>query len=492
VSKLANILNIFTIGSYLTNMNPEQISRINEHFQIDQDTFEKTGCFNAVIGVDRPFFLDPTLLEETTIPEFRDAKANLDQFFSNVLTLIATNHVRGIVQARRLMTLREIRGVGIGYGARTDDGSAIGKRLAERLVTSAQQLLQMGFNDPAIFHLMGLFEEDFGPDRISDAMINILQDSIYAYTARVAGELGIPCTRSVVTLRTRQTFVLPEHPSGNKPLVLVPQSLLRDIPIALTPEEIPDVAAYNEELREQFNRLLAPILARTKRPTKHDIRSYLFENPERITTLLKGYKASHPPHYDFEKDPSGLQRWLDESSDAVKEVPVDVPTEIATEADVLAVVDSIIKAFKRFIETKGGWRGLYDEKYNRLHEEHACLLFYAMALKYCADSNIDISPQSNAGQGPVDFKLSRGTSKVVVEMKLTSGNVRQGYEKQTGIYQSSEDAQHAYFVVVQVTDTSKALDDVIKQAEQEDKDEVKHPELVVVDGRPKESASKAK
>jgi hypothetical protein len=390
------------------------------------------------------------------------------------------------------MTLREIRGVGIGYGAKTDDGSAIGPLLARRLVRSAGQLLQMGFNDPEIFHLMGLFEEDFGSDRISDAIINILQDNVYAYTARIANDLGIPCTRQVTTLRTRQTFMLPEHPSGGKPLVLVPLSLLRDIPIALTPEEIPDVAAFNDELREQFNTLLAPILARTKRPAKHDIKDYLFDSPKRISALLNGYKASHPPHYDFEKDPAGLQRWLDESADAVKEVPVEVPTELATEAEVVAVVHSIIQAFKKFIENKGGWRGLYDDKNNRLHEEHACLLFYAMSVKYCADSNIDISPQSNAGQGPVDFKLSRGVSKVVVEMKLTSGNVRQGYERQTGIYQKSEDAQHAFFVVLQVADTSKALEDVIKQSEQDEQEKVKHPELVIIDGRPKESASKAK
>lgn len=473
-------------------MSSEQISRINEYFKVDQDTFEKTGAFNAIIGVDRPFFLDPTLLEETMIPEFNVAKATLDQFFTDVITLIATNHVRGVMRAQRLMTLHEIRGVGIGYGTRTDDGSAIGKKLAGRLVTSAQQLLQMGFNDPAIFHLMGLFEEDFGPDRISDATINILQDSIYTYTARVASELKIPCTREVMTLRTRQIFLLPEHPSGSKPLVLVPRSLLRDIPIALTPEEIPDVASYNDELRERFNRILAPILAKTKRPTKSDIKSYLFESPERIDVLLRGYKSAHPPHYDFENDPAGRQRWLDESTEAVREIPLKIPKVVSTELEVVDVVSAIVSAFKSFIESRGGWRGLYDSKGNRLYEEHACLLFYAMALKYCADSNIDISPQSNAGQGPVDFKLSRGTSKVVVEVKLTSGNVRQGYEKQTGIYQSSEDAQCAFFVVLQVTDTSKALVDIIKQAEQEDKDGTKHPELVVIDGRPKESASKVK
>lgn len=64
---------------------------------------------------------------------------------------------------------------------------------------------------------------------------------------------------------------------------------------------------------------------------------------------------------------------------------------------------------------------MYDSTGKSKHESAAQLLFYGVADSYCAANNIDLSPESNAGRGPVDFKLSRGsTDKVIVEVKLTS------------------------------------------------------------------------
>jgi hypothetical protein len=84
-----------------------------------------------------------------------------------------------------------------------------------------------------------------------------------------------------------------------------------------------------------------------------------------------------------------------------------------------------------------------------------------------------------------------GNKKIVVEIKLTSGHVRQGYEKQTRIYEESEDAQTSYFVVIQVTEKSKVLEEVLKLEEAEEKESKKHPVVIVVDGREKLSASKS-
>ncbi len=41
---------------------------------------------------------------------------------------------------------------------------------------------------------------------------------------------------------------------------------------------------------------------------------------------------------------------------------------------------------------------------------------------YCEINNLDISPESNTGRGPVDFKISREEDKTVIEIKLTSNN----------------------------------------------------------------------
>jgi len=68
----------------------------------------------------------------------------------------------------------------------------------------------MGITDPAIFEVMGLFEEDFGPDRLSDSLIRILRSELLSYAERITRELKI---KSTVTVKTyERNYVIAEHP----------------------------------------------------------------------------------------------------------------------------------------------------------------------------------------------------------------------------------------------------------------------------------------
>ncbi len=466
-----------------------KLKRANEYFGISEKVFSKTGAFNPIIGVDSLFFVDPLLLGVSSAPEFKNALAKVRHHFEIVIALLKTKNTRGRVKAEMLLRLREIRGIGIGYGSKSDDGSAIGRGLASRLATTAEDLIAMGITDPVIFEVMGLFEEDFGADRLSDSLINLLREDVYKYTNRIAGLLKIPMTFSVQI--NGKSLLLPMHPLGGKPLLFLPKEILRSIPVATSFEEISIVAGFNEELRGRFNALITECFVKGKKLTKVDVKRYLLASRSRIKTLVEAYESCLPAAYDFVTDPSGLDKWLEKAEEAVGANPIVIPRHI--DDDQLSdVVNKIIAAFRNFIEKKGGWRGLYNDAMQPLNERHARLFFYAAALKYCEDSNIDISPESNAGQGPVDFKLSRGTNKIVVEVKLTSGNVRQGYEKQTRIYQASEGAMASYFLVVRNTPDVATLNSILKQSEEEDKTQTPHPRIVVVDGTQKLSASKVK
>ena len=212
---------------------------------------------------------------------------------------------------------------------------------------------------------------------------------------------------------------------------------------------------------------------------------------QRVETLVAIYNACNPKHYDFQNDPEGLNSWLEKAIDLVKNDPLEIPQHVEQE-NLDYVVKQVIEKFKTFIENKGGWRSLYNDNKEKLNESHAGHFFYCTALIYCELSDVDISPQSNAGQGPVDFKLSIGaTQKIVVEIKLTSGNVEHGYKKQTRIYEASEDAQKSYYIVVQVTKTSTALENILEQSKIEEASGLKHPEIITIDAREKPSASNA-
>lgn len=463
------------------------LQRANKHFGIPLKDWERTGAFNPVIGVDSLFFLDPLRLESCAVPEFAGALTKVRAYFRQTVTLLQSGNAIARKKAISRLTLKELRGVGMGYSDRSDDGSAIGPGLAAQLATTATALIQMGIVDPSIFEIMGLFEDNFGPDRLSDIVISILADEVYQYTGRVADDLGIERPYEVEGTDVR----LPKHPLDDKPLVLLPIALLRDLPVATSFEEIEAAAQFNADLRTRFNLLLEDCFDGKRKPEKSEAREALVDSRDRLATVLDAYLSATPESYDFEGDPKGLDRWLEKAKEVAADTPLSFPAT-PTLPEVQEVVGEIISAFKNFVENKGGWRGMYNDQMQALNERHARLLFYAIALEYQGTSNVDISPESNAGYGPVDFKLSRGSKeKVVVEVKLSKGKVRQGYEKQTKLYQNSEDAKFSYFVVLQVTEKSKALDDIVKQAAKDDRDGVDHPVVVRIDSRPRPSASKA-
>lgn len=47
-------------------------------------------------------------------------------------------------------------------------------------------------------------------------------------------------------------------------------------------------------------------------------------------------------------------------------------------------------------------------------------LFKAIAYSYCDANDLDITPEAETGKGQVDFKLSRGTDRAIVEVKKST------------------------------------------------------------------------
>src|SRR3989338_6740326 len=62
----------------------------------------------------------------------------------------------------------------------------------------------------------------------------------------------------------------------------------------------------------------------------------------------------------------------------------------------------------------------------------------------------DVSPETNAGRGPVDFKISRSAhDKTLVEFKLASSTkLAQNLQKQVEIYKKAHDTDKAIKVIL--------------------------------------------
>jgi hypothetical protein len=69
----------------------------------------------------------------------------------------------------------------------------------------------------------------------------------------------------------------------------------------------------------------------------------------------------------------------------------------------------------------------------------------------------DVGREANDGRGPVDFKISRGRDKTLVEMKLAKNTaLERNLQKQLPIYQAASDAQSGIKVIVYFSAQEKA------------------------------------
>lgn len=154
---------------------------------------------------------------------------------------------------------------------------------------------------------------------------------------------------------------------------------------------------------------------------------------------------------------------------------------------------TICGQFKKLIEDNGLSKELYNEETQKpRHEETSQKLFFAVADSYCKANDLDLTRESDAGRGPVDFKFSSGYDiRVLVETKLNKNSqLLKGYDKQLEIYKSAERTQLAIYMVLIVSPNISSLERLEKHVAELRKENEATPKLFVIDGLIRPSASK--
>jgi hypothetical protein len=153
------------------------------------------------------------------------------------------------------------------------------------------------------------------------------------------------------------------------------------------------------------------------------------------------------------------------------------------------VTTAIIAQFQDLVETNR-MSEVFHVKGKPRHERFAQLLFLAIAISYCNANDLDISPEPDMGAGPVDFKFSSGSDKVVVEIKLSTNNKTvHGYEKQLDAYMKAEKTDRGHFVLIDVGEIGRKWERLNDVARKNPKF-AKLRKLHLIDGTLRESASK--
>jgi hypothetical protein len=114
-------------------------------------------------------------------------------------------------------------------------------------------------------------------------------------------------------------------------------------------------------------------------------------------------------------------------------------------------ITELIEYAKRKIENNQGYKLLWA---NELHlkENIAQILLALIFDLFCENHNMDISREVNTGRGCVDFKISMGTEKHLIEVKNNSDLVKKGIWKQLKKYLEDENIKFGTLLVLVYSD----------------------------------------
>lgn len=469
---------------------PRKISTI---LNVESKDLNKKGAFNGFIDIDSRLHIDPSLLDICKINEFKDSRKAFDKYFSEVLVLTNGSKTIGDKlwrEAEKRLEFKEIGNTALGYSKGGTVGNAIGPILAKKILTTVSQIVEAGIKDPIIFELVGMFEEGVGADRISDMTLNILFDNFASYSSRIAKELKAPLKK--FTIKEKE-YELPFDPQTGKEIILVPKSLLNNLPIAADWDDIDRVCKYNNSLRNKVNKIIGKSWKSATRVSKRELKRLLLEEPELLKDLITQYKSKHRSSYDFQNDPLGELIWAELSEKALEKYPLDLNEFKPVSAEnILEIVKQICKQFTTLIENNGWFEYLYDNTGKLKPERAPQLLFFGIAEVYCIANNLDLSRETNAGIGSLDFKVSKGfQAKVNVELKYsTHPNLIKGFQNQLPAYNKAEKTDTSIYLIIQTQRTNRNILTLRKLADKSRKQGERVPEIIVIDGQKQQSASR--
>lgn len=464
----------------------EQSNKIffSEEFGIE-NRMEELGIFDPIINGDSNYFINIKRLRETNIPEFEGTYDKINKFFHNIgqFLLAANGDIthKAYKTAIALFDFSEVDGINLGT-SKGGPGKGFGKKLRKQIIKDASDIILTCSNQPEIFHLLSLFEDNVGPDRVSDMIATLVNDEIVAYTLRVYNELDI-FKEKYPSYEFKNNIIINPY-KKDKELLLVPINILHEIPIAKDWDDIDRVCSENRAIKEEINEMVRlEWYKMTTGQRKSEIKRQIFLNNKALDKIIEAYNNITLDEYDVMADSA---YFVEKIAHKYRDY---YTVEISEEKDSYEATIEICNHFKRLIEECKGYELLYNGKIAR-DEKTVQKALHLTAYYYCLCNNLDLSPEPNAGRGPVDFKISRGNDKTVIEIKLTSNrNTVHGFETQIEEYAKAENTAKKVFLMIDNGHKDRA-EKVLKLYEQKTDNGENPAKVILINAAPKESASK--
>ena len=451
------------------------------------NTLEEKGVFDSLLDEDSNYFINIKLLEKCTIPEFTHSYKKVNTFFERIGMLLKLSNEKEDKMYRtayKLFDFSEVNGINLGF-SESKYGAGFGEGLRKQIISDAFDIIKRGGEYPEIFQLVSLFEENVGPDRLSDMIATIIYDDIVQYTLRINRECGVVPENKLDVVFKNELVI---NPYKGCPLLFLPISILHELPIARDWDDIDRVARENEVIKQEINEIVCLEWNKiSSEEKKRYLKENIFMNPRKCARVIAAYNEIELPIYDIHQNSKyNSIRIFEKILIPCTSFEIENGTIIKTSYD---VAREVLNTFKHWVEYNGGNEILKDT--DSRHREKVCQrLVHLTAKSYIEANGLDFSCEANEGRGPVDFKISRGNDITVIEVKLSSNQQYvHGLNVQIEEYALAENARNKIYVFVDVGNPGRLKTIELEYKKMVENDE-NPAELFVINACEKKSASK--
>lgn len=400
------------------------------------------------------------LLKNTSIDEFKHSYKKLVEFFSKAIVKLESNIPESLKNS--MVQFDEVREANLGFSYDSNIGSGLTGKTSISVLNNINRFIKKGLFGVEDFLEISLFDKNVSGDRITDMIINITKNDFIHYSYRIAKENSFPTKK--FKLKQEYNF---EEMRWNYGLIDIPYIINengKEIPVLLIPKEFLVTTLYFDEdnfmswiyhndmnyVKNVFDYNLKSDIDKNKKKIMEDI----IENnrAEILNKFLDDGKVYAA--YDLSEDKENVNNiyelayqfyndnkdYLLNKKDDNSVMPVKMVAEI------------LIQYLQMVVKDKKGYVFLMTNGNKFISEPKISKFVHILFESRIKDAgfNVDISPETNAGNGPVDFKISRGDDKILIENKISSNTKLLeciDENKQIHTYLKQEECKDAYLVV---------------------------------------------
>ena len=432
-----------------------KLSRISDYYNIPKEKFEELGILNSHIEYDVPMFVNPSLLNNSSVPELKDGEQKIIKHFETTIKMLQkTNGHDGLWKAlKKHFSFKEPSGVGLGTSFNSVNGRGLSGTIAENCLNTLKEIIDLGIDDPEVYKLLFLVQENIGVDRISDMICRILYDDLLKYTNNMIEKLGI------TNYYTKKGIKHLKRPNG-KDLVLMPSSILSDIPNIIELSDIVECSRCNSEVKEYlcnyFDKAYVNVTD-LNNSTNEEIKDCVLGSKLLMQELLKISKSKVIEKYDYEKDEYALFNRMDSIIETVLSNNKIFNDNLSEIKSLNELCDSLLNIYKFCIENLGINEEFYSENgKNRIRREQVSHKLFILILETAKlFTKYQYFYEAKTGNGQIEFVICNENEKILMEFKLTTNDLIHGYDKQLPEYIKRHRASYSYYVIIDVTGGNK-------------------------------------